>query len=285
MNKKFVQEFTVTGSEAKRRLDVFVVEKFVITRSAAQKLAESSQVMINGVFQKSNFKLKAGDKVALLSSAREESALDVPIIYEDKAVIVIDKPPGITVHPAPGEKELTLSEILPQPIFVVHRLDKGTSGVMVFARNEEAAAHLKKQFHDRLVKKVYKALVSGIIKENSGSIDISLGRSLTARGKIIPTEDGRGAVTNFKVITRYYDSTLVEAMPKTGRTHQIRTHFAAIGHPLLGDVRYGGPGTGRVFLHAFSLAFVNPITGKKQEFISPLPSQLSDILRDLDVDK
>ena len=281
MNKKFVQELTVTETEAKGRLDVFVAEKYGITRSAAQKLAESGRVKVNGASRKSNFKLKMGDRVSLMQFVREEATLDIPIIYEDKDVIVIDKPAGITVHPAPGEKELTLSEVLPQPVFVVHRLDKGTSGVMVFARNEKAAAHLKKQFHDRLVTKVYKALVGGIIKENSGSIDISLGRSLTARGKIIPTENGRGAVTDFKVIKRFTDSTLVEAMPKTGRTHQIRTHFAAIGHPLLGDVRYGGSGGGRVFLHAFSLAFVNPVTGKRQEFISPLPTQLTDILSTL----
>jgi len=281
LNKKFVQELTVTETEAKGRLDVFVAEKYGITRSAAQKLAESGRVKVNGASRKSNFKLKMGDRVSLMQFVREEATLDIPIIYEDKDVIVIDKPAGITVHPAPGEKELTLSEVLPQPVFVVHRLDKGTSGVMVFARNEKAAAHLKKQFHDRLVTKVYKALVGGIIKENSGSIDISLGRSLTARGKIIPTENGRGAVTDFKVIKRFTDSTLVEAMPKTGRTHQIRTHFAAIGHPLLGDVRYGGSGGGRVFLHAFSLAFVNPVTGKRQEFISPLPTQLTDILSTL----
>jgi 23S rRNA pseudouridine1911/1915/1917 synthase len=281
LNKNIVQEVVANKTDVGKRLDIFVSETDSISRSAAQKLAANEQVLVNGAPRKSNYKISLGDRVILKQIEKGKTVLDIPIIFEDENILVIDKPAGITVHPAAGEKDLTLAEILPQPVFIVHRLDKGTSGVMVFARNEKAAEYLKKQFHDRKVTKVYKALVSGDISEDSGSIDISLGRSLTARGNIVPTENGKGAVTSFKVIERYTDYTFVEAMPKTGRTHQIRTHFAAIGHPLYGDVRYGGPTTERIFLHAYSLSFMNPKTKKKQEFISPLTESSQAILKHL----
>jgi 23S rRNA pseudouridine1911/1915/1917 synthase len=281
LNKNIVQEVVANKTDVGKRLDIFVSETDSISRSAAQKLAANEQVLVKGAPRKSNYKISLGDRVILKQIEKGKTVLDIPIIFEDENILVIDKPAGITVHPAAGEKDLTLAEILPQPVFIVHRLDKGTSGVMVFARNEKAAEYLKKQFHDRKVTKVYKALVSGDISEDSGSIDISLGRSLTARGNIVPTENGKGAVTSFKVIERYTDYTFVEAMPKTGRTHQIRTHFAAIGHPLYGDVRYGGPTTERIFLHAYSLSFLNPKTKKKQEFISPLTESSQAILKHL----
>ncbi len=278
MNKIIIQDILVGATYSGKRLDIFIAEKCGVTRSAAQKLASAGLITVNGDVAKSNRKLVVGDKVLCLKSSRNEILTEIPVLYQDDDIIVIDKPSGVTTHPAPGEKDLTVSELLQQPIYVVHRLDKGTSGVMVLARNEKAAMNLKKQFHDRKVKKVYKALASGNIADNQGSIDISLGRSLNARGKIIPVHDGRGAVTDFKVTHRYQDWTLLEAMPKTGRTHQIRTHFSSIGHPLYGDLRYGSKEQSRVFLHAYSLAFMSPRTSKLQEFISPLPNELAMIL-------
>ncbi len=282
MNKNIVQDILVDTANSGKRLDIFVAEKCEITRSAAQKLAAAGQITVNGEVAKSNRKVIAGDTVVCHKLIRNEQVTDIPVLYQDSEIIVIDKPSGITTHPAPGEKDLTVFELLPQPVFVVHRLDKGTSGVMVLAKTEKAAENLKKQFHDRKVKKVYKALASGIVAENQGSIDISLGRSLNARGKIIPVHEGRGAVTDFTVIKRYQEWTLLDAMPKTGRTHQIRTHFSSIGHPLYGDLRYGGKEQSRVFLHAYSLTITSPKTGKRQEFISPLPVELTSILSTLE---
>lgn len=281
MNSKIVQKLIASENDKGLRLDLFLADKLKISRSASQKIINSELLLINKKAAKSNYKIQPADVIEIKKADANNFIPDIPIIFEDAGIIVIDKPSGITVHPAPGEKELTLAELLPKPNFVVHRLDKGTSGVMVFAKTLGVANYLKKQFHDRETKKVYKALVAGTLTELSGSIDINLGRSLTTRGKIIPTVEGRGAITDFKVIKEYPGYTFIEAMPRTGRTHQIRTHFSAIGHPLYGDTRYGSNEGGRIFLHSYSLRFINPTTKEAQEFISQLPGSLKSILDDL----
>jgi len=213
----------------------------------------------------------------------------VPIIFEDEDILVIDKPSGITVHEAPGEKDITVNEIFADKYkgdnktdrdMIVHRLDKGTSGVMVLAKNPEAGVKLRKQFADREVQKTYIALVAGKLEDETGIIDMPLGRDQQSREKISPQVGGKPAVTEFKKVQDYDSYSLVEAYPKTGRTHQIRTHFAAIGHPVYGDVRYGSKveDADRIFLHAARISIKHPTTGEKVTFESPLPKVLEDVL-------
>jgi 23S rRNA pseudouridine1911/1915/1917 synthase len=220
------------------------------------------------------------------------SEKDLKIIYEDDDVLAIDKPAGINTHPAPGDHEKALSEIVAEYLndhdksgkdLVVHRLDKGTSGVIIFAKNKKARENLQKQFASRTTEKKYFALVSGHLDSEEGKIDIPLGRNTASRGRFDPKAAGKPAVTYFTVIHQYRDFDYVEARPKTGRTHQIRTHFSAIGHPVAGDERYGyhGQGFPRIFLHAASLSFSLPASGERTEIKSTLPAELQNILDQL----
>ncbi len=216
------------------------------------------------------------------------------ILYEDNDLLVLDKPAGISTHPAPGEADETLSEQVAAYLhtdvengginLVVHRLDKGTSGVIVFAKNQTARENLQQQFANRKTQKEYLVLVSGSTPDNHGEIDIPLARNQTTRGRFDPTVDGKSAVTEFEVMRRYRDFTYLLARPRTGRTHQIRTHFSAIGYPVAGDQRYGYKGTpmARIFLHATRLTLSSPSSGKPLIFESPLPTELDDLLSTLD---
>ena len=211
------------------------------------------------------------------------------VLYEDEDVVAIDKPAGVSTHPAPGEKDISLSEVVAKYLdtdidnqgmdLVVHRLDKGTSGVILFAKNQGARAALKKQFADRSISKTYLTLVSGVMETSTGKIDIPLGRNINSRGRFDPKVEGKPAVTEFNVIKGFLHFTYLAAMPKTGRTHQIRTHFSAIGHPVAGDKRYGYVGNEfpRIFLHAASITFESPQSGVKT-IKSALPEELSALL-------
>ena len=218
------------------------------------------------------------------------------VVHEDDDLVVVDKPPGLTVHPAAGQPDGTLANALlalypdvadiggPGRAGIVHRLDKGTSGLLVAAKNEAAHAGLAAQFKDRLVSKRYVALVAGPLSEERAVIEAPVGRHPRQRQRMAVVDDGRPAATPYRVLERYRGYTLVEASPKTGRTHQVRVHFASIGHPLAGDATYGRrePELDRQFLHAAFLAFRHPRSEKTVELRSELPPDLRRFLQSLE---
>ena len=293
MNRQF--EFTVAIPN--ERLDKYIAEQCRISRSYAQKLIDEGQVAVNGRSAKPSQKLDIGDKV--VASIPPPSAIsltpeDIPlkVVYEDKDVIVIDKPAGLLVHPAAGQKSGTLvNAILARcPDLgeingsvrpgIVHRLDKDTSGLMMVAKNNAAHADLSRQIKQRSIKKTYIALVLGQLTPERGAIEAPIGRHPGDRKRMAVVERGREAKTEYRVIKYLDDCTLLEVMPETGRTHQIRVHLSAIGHPVFGDHIYGkrSPILGRQFLHAHKLGFVLPSTGKFVEFTSELPRELQEVL-------
>jgi len=296
MNRRL--EFT--ASSPGERLDKYLAEQCQISRSYAQKLINEGQVEVNGHAAKASQKLNAGDKVVAnipppspISLTPE--AIPLKVIYEDNDLIVIDKPAGLVVHPAAGHRSGTLvNAILARcPDLgtingtirpgIVHRLDKDTSGLMMVAKNEAAHASLSHQIKQRLIRKGYIALVLGHLSPEHGIIDAPIGRNPKDRKRMAIVSGGREARTEYKVIRYLDDYTLVEAMPETGRTHQIRVHFAAIGHPVFGDHVYGKRSAmlGRQFLHAHRLGFKLPSSGKFVEFKSELPPDLEEVLKQL----
>lgn len=239
-----------------KRIDSFLASELDYTRSYLKKLILNGLVKVNGSSIKPNYKLKEGDSVDVNIPEAEKIDLmpeNIPldIIYEDDDIIVINKPQGMVVHPAPGNYSGTLvnallyhcknlsginGELRPG---IVHRLDKDTSGVMVVAKNDKAHLDLSNQIKERTILKKYIAIVEGVIKDDEGSIEAPIGRDHVERKKMAVTEDGRYALTLYKVLERYKNNSLIEATIKTGRTHQIRVHMSYIGHPIVGDEVYG----------------------------------------------
>lgn len=296
MNTK--TEFTVAGTG--ERLDKYVAEQCQISRSYAQKLIDDGLVAVNEIAAKASQKLNIGDRIAVsipppspISLAPENIPLKV--VYEDKDLIVVDKPAGLLVHPAAGQRTGTLVNAILARCSdlgeingsvrpgIVHRLDKDTSGLMMVAKNEAAQRSLSRQINQRSIKKGYLALVMGHLTPEQGAIDAPIGRHPKDRKRMAVVSGGREARTEYKVIKYLDDYTLVEVMPETGRTHQIRVHFAAIGHPIFGDHVYGkrSPLLGRQFLHAHRLGFRLPSSGEFVEFRSELPSDLEEVLKEL----
>jgi len=322
----------VTEKHVSKRLDVFIGHyEPHISRNRIQTLIKSGLALVNGKVEKPGYKVKLDENITIeLPEKKVHHVLPEPIplsvLYEDPHIIVLNKPPGIVVHPAPGNYTGTLvnallyhygslpsrrpltSVLSPQGrglgegwssgaegvererAGIVHRLDKDTSGVMVVARTQEALRSLTMQFKNRVVKKRYVALVAGVIKKGSGTIEVGLGRHVKERKKISThTHHAREAVTSFTVKERYRNATLVEVEIKTGRTHQIRVHMAHIGHPVLGDHVYGG-GKSKPFgesiiqrqmLHAETLAFLHPDTGNPMTFIAPPPADMAGVIEKL----
>jgi 23S rRNA pseudouridine1911/1915/1917 synthase len=279
------------------RVDKFLSENCPdLSRTQAQKLIEEGHVTVNERPVRSSLKLMAGDKIAVvvpppIPSPLPAEAIPLKIVYEDTDLMVVDKPAGLTVHPAPGHYTHTLVNAVLAHVpglqtgesgrpGIVHRLDKDTSGLIVIAKN--AAAHMKlaRQFKERSVSKVYIALVYGHLAPEEGIIEANIGRHPRDRQRMAVVTEGREAQTDYKVI-RYFDNyTLLEVKPRTGRTHQIRVHLAAIGFPIVGDAVYGKKADflGRQFLHAGKLRFKLPSTGQTCEFESPLPADLDSVL-------
>lgn len=291
LNKKVIQKIKVATADSGKRLDIILSEKLDISRSKAQTLVKGALVLVNDKLASSKYLIEPKDIITVLEK-NKGAVPDIKIIFEDKDILVIDKPAGITSHPAPGESDTTISEIFADKYtgkqdtereMVVHRLDKGTSGIMVMAKNDAARASLVAQFAARKVNKTYVALVFGKVSPKEGVIDMPLARDLISKNRIAPADEGKDAKTLYSVTKYYTGYTLVKANPKTGRTHQIRVHFSAIGHPLYGDVRYGAKDTGakRIFLHAAELSFLHPRTGGRVKFASPLPVELASILSKL----
>ena len=288
----FVEETTP------RRLDSYLSEKIPATRSHVQKLIADGLITIDGAKVKASLKLTGGEEIHVEEvDATEVEYLpeDLPlnILYEDADLIVVNKARGMTVHPAETVKHGTLVNAL---LFhckdlsvkrpgIVHRLDKDTSGVMVVAKTDSAHLSLAAQIKDKIATRNYRAIVHGILSDNAGIITGAIGRDKTDRKKMAITSDGKSAVTEFKVLERFENFTYVECKLQTGRTHQIRVHMAAIGHPLLGDTKYTARKnffdiSGQA-LHSYTLSLIHPTTGKQMNFTAPPPADIENILREL----
>ncbi len=292
------KEFSVTSSSgADQRLDLFIADRIkTLSRSQIQKLIESQRVRINDQSQKSSHKLRVGDKVEIeYDLIRPEKIqpekIPIDVIHEDDHIILIDKPSGMVVHPGAGLKKGTLVNALlfhfpdlesvgpEERPGVVHRLDKETSGLMVIARSQMAYKSLRSQFRKREIEKTYIGLIWGRMPQPKGKITWAVGRHPKHGERVsIKTKKPRQAETRYSLLKEMEEFSLLEIKPITGRTHQIRVHLAAAGHPLVGDKRYGGKKKKfrdiRLFLHACSLRLTHPETRKKIEFSSPLPSDL-----------
>ena len=307
----------VTDSHNGKRLDLFIQHhEAYSSRNRIQALIRDGLALVNGKAERPGYKVKHGDSITLElpeRPVREVLPENIPlsVVFEDDHMVVLNKPPGLVVHPAPGNYTGTLVNALlyhygslpssgkgtsegagseRERAGIVHRLDKDTSGVMVVARTEQALKALTKQFKDRLVQKKYLALVIGVIKKGSGTIEAAIGRHVKERKKIsVHTASPREAVTLYKVKERFKNATLVEVEIKTGRTHQIRVHMAHAGFPVLGDRVYGGAKAAkagtleipRQMLHAESLSLLHPVTGTPLTFSAPPPQDMAGIIEKL----
>ncbi len=296
-------EFSAGPADEHKRLDVFLASvQDEASRSRIKKLIEENRVAVNGLAARASTLLKAGDRVTLdlpapTPLAAKPEALPLAVVYEDDHLIVIDKPAGMVVHPAPGHREGTLVNALlahcknlsgiggVERPGIVHRLDKETSGLVIAAKSEAAHRGLAKLFKTREIKKVYLAFVQGRLARDRGVIDLAIGRNRRHRKKMAADEThGRAAETAYEVIERRQGFTYLRLMPKTGRTHQIRVHLAALGHPIVGDKLYGGktgantPRMARQALHAHRLEFPHPVSGEPLSLLAPLPSDMAKML-------
>ena len=288
-----------------KRLDAYITSiDSEITRTAAQRLIEQGNILVNGEKKKTAYKVSNGDIITIEKEEPKEielKAQNIPIdiIYEDDDIIVVNKPKGMVVHPANGNPDGTLvnaimaickdslsgigGEIRPG---IVHRLDKDTSGLLIVAKNDKAHVNMSEQIKNHEVKKTYIALVRGVVKENEATIDMPIGRSTSDRKKMAVIKTGRNAVTHIKVLKRYNKYTLLQVNIETGRTHQIRVHLSHIGYPIVGDYTYSNGknefGVVGQCLHAKCLEFKHPITGAEMKLEAPLPKYFEEIIQKLD---
>ena len=283
------------------RLDKYVCQKCSeLSRTYIQKLISNGHITVNDRMAKAGLKLNIGDRLRVIIPSAVPSplapeAIPLNIIYEDDDLLVIDKPPGLPIHPAPGHPSHTLVNAILSHLptlpetddslrpGIVHRLDKDTSGVMLVAKNRQAQANLIDQFKTHSVVKAYLALVKGHLTPESGVIEAPIGRDSRNRKRMAVATKGREARTEYDVVKYIGDYTLLEVKPETGRTHQIRVHLSAIGYPVVGDKVYGVKSDylSRQFLHACRLGFKLPSTGEYVEFQSELPPDLSQALENI----
>lgn len=297
------KQFKVEENLAKKRLDLFVAETAEISRSLASTLISTEKVLVNGEVHKANYKVKLDDVVTVLETERPEleitaEEMDIDIVYEDDDVIIVNKQSGIVVHPAAGSPSGTLvnglmymskqlsnvnGEFRPG---VVHRIDKNTSGLIMFAKNDIAHASLSEQLQAKTTTRKYVALVHGVIQEDKLIIDAPIGRDQNDRKKMTVTaKNSKEALTNVEVLRRFGDYTLVECQLTTGRTHQIRVHMKFVGYPIVGDPEYGRKKSfdcdGQA-LHAKTLGFIHPTTDEYVEFDSELPKAMLDVIAQIE---
>jgi 23S rRNA pseudouridine1911/1915/1917 synthase len=293
-------EFKVDKNEEGIRLDVFISSKLEDkSRSYIQDVIEAGKVKVNDKQKKSNYKLKDADIVILEMPENKElkiekENIELDVLYEDSDIIVVNKPQGMVVHPAPGNftgtlvnallyhcKDLSGINGVNRP-GIVHRIDKDTSGILVVAKNDKAHQKLAEQLKDHTMTREYIALVEGIINTDAGTVDAPLGRHPVDRIKISVIKNGRNAVTHFKVLERFKTNTLVKCILETGRTHQIRVHMSHLGHPLVGDPVYGYKkqkfNLEGQLLHAKKLGFIHPSSGKYMEFESEVPDYFTKVI-------
>jgi 23S rRNA pseudouridine1911/1915/1917 synthase len=294
------------------RLDIFVGNLEGLTRSMARRLIENGMVTVDGEAQKPSLKLRGGESITVnipppAPAEPEAETIPLAILYEDKDIVVVNKPAGMVVHPGAGNRTGTLvnallghchdlsgvgGELRPG---IVHRIDKDTSGILVVAKNDPAHRSLSSQFKEHTIKRVYLALVFGSPKSDKGRIEASIGRHPVDRKKMSSSaRRGKTAVTHWQVIGRFKGLTLLRIRLETGRTHQIRVHLSEVGHPIAGDPVYGGPGRlaslsdkklqgliremGRQALHAKTLGFLHPASGEYMEYDSVLPDEIARVV-------
>ncbi|HSL96902.1 MAG TPA: RluA family pseudouridine synthase [Thermoleophilia bacterium] len=290
----------VAPGDAGRRIDAALAERLGASRAAAQRLIAEGRVRVDDAAVDKGHTLRAGETVTWERPPAEPSelvaeAIGVPIVYEDDWLLVVDKPAGMVVHPAPGHERGTLVQaLLDRGIAgghgrrpgVIHRLDRETSGLLIVARGEEPYRRLVAAMSARRISRTYLALLCGALAQDEGTIDAPIGRHLRDRRRMaVHSVRARPAVTHFTVLARDAGYTLARVRLETGRTHQIRVHFAALGHPVAGDATYGRrpvpEGLTRHFLHAAELRFAHPDDGRELRFASPLPAELAAFLEGL----
>ena len=291
----------VVSEDSLERIDKYLTTKTDLSRNRIQELIDQNNILVNDKEIKANYKVKPNDLITI--TIPEEEAYDIEpinmnldIVYEDSDVCVVNKPQGLIVHPTLTTKEKTLVNGLMYQIKdlsgingvnrpgIVHRIDKDTSGLLMVAKNDNAHNSLVNQLMNKTTNRIYIALVYGNIENNLGRINAPIGRDKLDRKKMAVVEDGKPAVTNFRVLERFDGYTLVECKLETGRTHQIRVHMKYIGHPLVGDPLYGPKhviGNTGQYLHAKVIGFKHPKTNEYLEFDSDLPDNFKEILEKL----
>lgn len=283
------------------RLDLFLAQHFKekFSRRFIQQILSKGYVLLNGSQVKAHHKLKQDDEIFIQIPAQDKFTIKpqdiaLNIVYQDQDLLVVNKPYGMVVHPAPGNYTDTLVNALayhcqslsdinkPYRPGIVHRLDKDASGLLVVAKNNQAHMALAKQFQDHSIQRKYVALVHGEVEFDEGIIDVPVGRHPRMREKMAVTfNKSREAITAYRVIKRLKGITLLELKPQTGRTHQLRVHLDYLGHPILGDKKYGGKHDKcRLCLHAKTLGFIHPRTKKFMEFDSQLPEELKNMIKE-----
>jgi 23S rRNA pseudouridine1911/1915/1917 synthase len=307
------QPLQVRADEGGGRLDKYMADRIPeLSRSLARRLIDSGQVTVNGEPVRASYKVRHGDLVIARLPAEEAAELvaepiALHVVYEDESLLVVDKAAGMVVHPAPGHPAGTLVNALlarcPELAQtgddrpgIVHRLDRDTSGLILVAKGDKVRRSLQRQFKERQVLKVYLALLHGHLQPHWGRIEAPIGRDPRHRQRMAILPGAREAITEYHVLRQLADQgcrlgptacaySLVEAEPQTGRTHQIRVHFASIGHPVVGDPVYGrrrqGLAVPRQFLHAHRLSFKHPVSGRRMELEAPLPADLTSVLAQL----
>jgi len=289
----------VEAVDVGERQDVFLTSHLPdFTRSRVMKLLESGTIVSNHGHLKAGYRVRQGDTYVYtpceaVAPPLVAEAIPLTIVYQDDSLLVINKPVGMVVHPAAGNQSGTLVNALLAAVDnlsgingvarpgIVHRIDKDTSGLLVVAKNDIAHLALSQQIAAKTAKRRYLALVHDNLRQDAGTVDAPIGRSNHDRKKMAVREDGRAAVTHWRVLERFIQYTFLEASLETGRTHQIRVHMASIGHPVVGDMKYGPVKNefklARQFLHAYFLEFIHPVTGKAMSFTVPLPEDLAAI--------
>jgi 23S rRNA pseudouridine1911/1915/1917 synthase len=302
------------SEEEGKRLDVYLSEKLFLTRTKVKHMLEKGHVRVDGKVAKPSMKVKPRMKVEGEIPEEEPinltpQAIPLTILYEDQYILAVNKPPGMVVHPSFGHREGTLVNAVlaylqveqsaisnqqsaisnPQSAIVdlrpgiVHRLDKGTSGVILVAKDGRTQELLSALFKERSVEKTYRAIVEGSVAAGTGTIEGNIGRHPTDRKRMaVRAKGGRPSLTSFRVLERLSGFTCVEAYPKTGRTHQIRVHFASIGHPVAGDETYGRKArqaAPRPLLHAHRISFAHPVTGQRVLIEAPVPEDMDEFMK------
>lgn len=295
-----MEKFLVNKGDENQRLDNYLALNTDISRSKIQSLIKEEKILVNNHLEKNSYLVRENDEITLEYVETENhlkpEKMNLNIVYEDNDIIVINKPNGLVVHPAPGNYEHTLAnglayysnslsdingEFRPG---IVHRIDAYTTGLLVVAKNNKAHEVLALELAKKEVKRTYLALVWGVITEDSGTIDAPIGRDPSDRKKMAINPKGKEAVTHFKVLERFKKATLLEVYLDTGRTHQIRVHMQYIGHPVYNDPVYTNDKCSEFgqFLHSYSMEFAHPITKEKMYFECPLPDYFEDFLKCLE---
>ncbi len=299
------REWMIDDEHHLQRLDkVLALLNEDLSRSYIQNLIKNGYVLVNEEEAKANQKVKKEDEVSLelpdqISLEIIPEAMDLDILYEDQDLLVVNKPKGLVVHPGAGNFEHTLVHGLMDHCKdlsgingvmrpgIVHRIDKDTSGCLVVAKHDQAHQHLSLQLQDKTLKRVYLALVHGVVTHNLGTIEAPIGRDIKDRQRMmVKSLNAKEAITHFSVLNRYRDMTLLECRLETGRTHQIRVHLQFIKHPVVGDVKYGPkntPDTQGQCLHAKSIEFIHPRTLEVMHFEAALPEVFQSFMDQLEV--